>query len=373
LLLNSDVSPQQLDWTTSIQTSSDNLMAILNEILDQSKLEAGKIELEKTDFHLSFMISSMAQLFLPKITEKGLTLNIEVDKALPIGIHADHLRIGQILSNFLSNALKFTTVGTLTLEVTQMSSNNGELNICFAVLDKGIGLSEVAQSRLFNPFIQADSSTSRKYGGTGLGLSISKQLAQLMGGEIGVNSVEGVGSKFWFTILCRPSTSKVEAVDKKRSLNRWVASRTLKILVAEDTVVIQHVLRAVLEKLNHEVIIANNGQLAIEQIESRDFDLVLMDIRMPIMDGIEATQIIRAMDGEKSKLPIIALTADIIAGNINDYFNAGINDICKKPFVLSELLKSIDTLLGEEIHTSLPCEPSKTQDKRVMENEEVVD
>ena len=302
LILDSDLSPQQLDWATSIKSSGANLLEILNEILDQSKLEAGKLDLSPIDFHLAGLVEDTAQLFGPKVEEKHLSLDLDIGGTLPEGIHADSLRIGQVLSNFLSNALKFTEAGRITVRVEQEARKGGELLLKFSVTDSGIGLSKEAQSKLFTAFTQADSSTSRKYGGTGLGLSISKQLAELMGGEIGVESSEGIGSTFWFTVLCQPAKDKVEAPDKCRSADRWQASRSLKVLVAEDNEVNQQLIRTIFKNMNHEVAIADNGMIAIDIFKEDDFDLILMDIRMPIMDGLQATTIIRT--DLKSDIPI---------------------------------------------------------------------
>jgi two-component system sensor histidine kinase/response regulator len=352
LLLDTDLSPQQLDWATSIKSSGQNLMSILNEILDQSKLETGKLELSPTDFHLASFIRDNIQLFGPSITSKGLALDIKLDSDLPEAVHADSLRIGQVLSNFLSNALKFTSTGQIGVTVKPELNELDEIQLLFTVTDSGIGLTDEEINRLFTAFTQADSSTSRTYGGTGLGLSISKQLVELMGGQIGVDSTKGIGSAFWFTVCCQPAKEAVVATDKRVNLDRWVASRSLNILVAEDNSVNQYMIRAILNKLDHSVEIAKDGQCAIDLLNTGDFDLILMDIRMPVMDGLEATASIRAKDGSKSNIPIIALTADISAGNINEYTTAGMNDVCGKPIELAFLLRSINKCLGEEIHTS---------------------
>jgi signal transduction histidine kinase/CheY-like chemotaxis protein/HAMP domain-containing protein len=352
LLLDTDLSPNQLDWANNIKSSGNNLITILNEILDQSKLEAGKLEITPVDFHLPSFVRHNIQLFGPNIATKGLTLDIDLDDDLPEAVHADSLRIGQVLSNFLSNALKFTTKGHIRVTVKPEPSEQGELQIRFTVTDSGIGLTHEEINRLFTAFTQADSSTSRTYGGTGLGLSISKQLVELMGGQIGVDSTKGIGSAFWFTVCCQPAKEAVVATDKRVNLDRWVASRSLNILVAEDNSVNQYMIRAILNKLDHSVEIAKDGQCAIDLLNTGDFDLILMDIRMPVMDGLEATASIRAKDGSKSNIPIIALTADISAGNINEYTTAGMNDVCGKPIELAFLLRSINKCLGEEIHTS---------------------
>jgi signal transduction histidine kinase/CheY-like chemotaxis protein len=353
LLLDTDLSPQQLDWASSIKSSSRNLMLILNEILDQSKLEAGKLEITPADFHLRTFVRDNIQRFGPNIATKGLALDFKMDNDLPEAVHADSLRIGQILSNLLSNALKFTSTGYIEVAVKLEPNEQDELQIRFTVTDSGIGLTDGEKRRLFSAFTQADSSTSRTYGGTGLGLSISKQLVELMGGQIGVDSTKDIGSAFWFTVCCQSAKEALEATDRRIALDRWVASRPLKILVAEDNTVNQYMIRALLNKLEHSVEIAKDGLCAIDLLNAGDFDLILMDIRMPVMDGLEATASIRSTDGPKSNIPIIALTADISAGNINEYTSAGMNDVCGKPIELKLLLKTINRCLGEEIHTSM--------------------
>jgi PAS domain S-box-containing protein len=352
LLLDSDLSPQQLDWATRIKSSGTNLMSILNEILDQSKLEAGKLDLSPNDFHLPSFVRNSIQVFEPGITSKGLTLDIKLDDDLPEAVHADSLRIGQVLSNLLSNALKFTGTGRIEVNVKPEPNEQDGLTLRFTITDSGIGLTDEEKNELFNAFTQADSSTSRTYGGTGLGLSISKQLVELMGGQIGVDSTKGIGSAFWFTVSCQPAKEAVVATDSRFALNRWGASRPLKILVAEDDIVNQHIIRIILIKLGHSVEIAEDGKCAIDLLLSGDFDIILMDIRMPVMDGLVATATIRAMDGPKSSIPIIAVTADNSGGNITEYTDVGINYVCGKPIDLPILLKTINKSLDEEIHTS---------------------
>ena len=369
LILERKLEPQVKDWTKTIRSSSDHLMKILNEILDQSKLDAGKISIDPVDFHLASAVNRMANLFLPKIATKGLKLNIEIDDTIPEGVHSDPSRITQVLSNFLSNALKFTAEGTISITVEQEPTKNGEFKLRFSILDTGIGISEVAQEKLFIPFTQADNSTSRTYGGTGLGLSISKQLVELMGGKVGVSSVEGIGSKFWFTVLCSPAKDNVAPAVTESAKEMWHASRSLKILVAEDTGFIQEIIAATLTQLNHETTIVDNGKKAVDAHEAGDFDLILMDIRMPVMDGIKATSIIRQMGGEKATIPIIALTADISSGNIKTYRAAGMSAVCAKPINLTELFKEINSLLGDKIHTALQDDQTTSTDRQAAKGE----
>ena len=263
-----------------------------------------------------------------------------------------------MLSNLLSNALKFTAAGKITIDVDSIppysSSHGDEIMLRISVSDTGIGMASEVQENLFSAFMQANSSVSRVYGGTGLGLSISKQLANLMGGEIGLESVKGLGSKFWFTIACSVATQPVDQWKNTALEESWQSNRSLKILVAEDTVVIQQLITVVLEELGHVVTMTKDGKECLECHEAGDFDIILMDVRMPGMGGMEATGIIRKMPGSKSDIPIIAVTADVTAGNISEYFDSGVNDVCTKPIELAVLLRSIDNLLGEEIHTSRP-------------------
>ncbi|MFT5225878.1 MAG: CheY-like chemotaxis protein/HPt (histidine-containing phosphotransfer) domain-containing protein, partial [Polaribacter sp.] len=334
-------------------SSGANLMVILSEILDQSKLEAGKLDLSPNDFHLPSFVNNSIQVFGPSILSKGLTLDIKLDPNLPETVHADSLRIGQVLSNLISNAFKFTDTGGIEIAVKLEPYEQHGLKLRFTITDSGIGLTEEEISNLFTPFSQADNSTSRAYGGTGLGLSISKQLVELMGGQIGVDSTKLIGAAFSFTVCCQPAKKTIVATQKSTAVDRWVASRPLNILVAEDNTVNQLLVRGILNKLYHSVEIAENGKRAVELAESGDFDVILMDIRMPVMDGLEAAASIRAMAGLKSGIPIIALTADMSVGNITTYTEVGMNDVCFKPLELPLLLKSINKSLGEEIHTSI--------------------
>ena len=353
LLLDTDLSPQQRNWMTSIKTSGVNLLRILSEILDQSKLEAGKLDIHPIDFNIASFVKDTTGLFIPSITTKDVSFEPTIADDLPLNIHADSMRVGQILSNFLSNALKFTHVGKIAVRVEQEPIDDDSFLLRISVSDSGIGLSAESQTKLFSTFSQADSSTSRKYGGTGLGLSISKQLAELMGGEVGVESVLGEGSTFWFTTPCRPAQNAIEDIDHKKPPDSWHVSRALKILVAEDNKINQQMIGAILGKLNHEISFADNGKIAVKSVEDGDYDLVLMDIRMPIMDGLEATTHIRALDTDKSDIVIIALTADISAGYIEQFMDVGMQDVCAKPIDLPVLLRSINKYLGEDIHTSI--------------------
>jgi len=354
LLMDSELTPIQLNWITHVKKSSQNLLVILNEILDQSKLEAGKLNIDAIDFHVPSFIHDITDLFAPSILDKGLTFDISLADDLPLGAHADQMRIGQILSNLLSNALKFTEKGTIHVSVNQIPHTDGSFHLKISVTDTGIGIKQNACDQLFTPFVQADGSTSRTFGGTGLGLSISKQLSEMMEGEIHVTSEIGKGSAFSFTVLCKQPVKPVSPPDRRQSLDRWVASKPLDILIAEDNMINQQLLLAIFKKLDHHVTIVNNGQAAVGIVSKNEFDLVLMDIRMPIMDGLQATKLIRSLKSTHSTLPIIALTADVSSGNVKEYMDVGINEVCVKPVNLPSLLKTINRILGEDIHSSIP-------------------
>ena len=357
LLLRSPLTSEQLDWVQSLNKSANNLLRILNEILDQSKLEAGKLDICPIDFHLRSFVKNTVQLFAPSIKAKGLSIDVIFAKDLPIGVCADRMRIGQVLGNLLSNAVKFLNKGQITVYIKHQHIDNDQIILHFSVSDNGIGMIPSVQEKLFLSFVQADSSTSREYGGTGLGLSISKQLVELMGGEIDVESIPGEGSTFHFTVLCSKSTSDVEAIEYAFNKNRWKSARSLKVLLAEDFDINQQLISTIFHNLNHTITVAENGRVAVNCVKEDDFDIILMDIRMPVLNGLDATTIIRAMKGSKAKTPIIALTADIVTENIQKYKAAGIDDVCGKPIELAVLLTSINQQLGEKIHTQVSTPP----------------
>ncbi|WP_019026875.1 ATP-binding protein [Colwellia piezophila] len=373
LLTASKLTVEQLSWSRNINKSADNLLHILSEILDQSKLDAGKMLIEQRDFCLTTLITERLEVYIAQMAGKGLECEVSIADNVPAGMHGDQTRIGQILTNLLSNAIKFTENGNISVKVC-IKDNSHKLSdntntgkdisdsendlvlisppkmLSIIVTDTGIGLNKQEIEKLFKPFSQTDDSISRTYGGTGLGLSISKQLVELMGGNIGVESVAGLGSKFYFTLPFIENKNPIIQHDTNKSTGSWIAMRSLNILVAEDTPVLQKIITKVLTNLNHTVILAENGEIAVAKLKSENIDLILMDIRMPIMDGMEAARVIRALSSEKSKIPIIALTADIAAGNIDDYIESGINDVCAKPLKLDELLVAVNKLFDERIH-----------------------
>ncbi len=352
VLLDSDLSPEQRQQVQTIKDSGDALLMLLNDILDLSKIEAGQVELELLDFELRGLLDSLVALWESRLEGKGLTFSIEVASDVAPVLRTDPTRIRQILFNLIGNAAKFTEQGGVTLAVSQRPLTDDELELRFAVTDTGIGIAQAARSRLFSKFSQADGSTTRKYGGTGLGLVICQQLAELLGGEIGYESAPDEGSSFWFTVRCAPGT--VEAVDKEiwmpetGNIEASESDRPLRILVAEDNHVNQKVLLGILCKAEHKIDMVGNGSEAVSAVIRVPYDLVLMDIQMPEMDGITATRKIRDLPGEVSNIPIIALTANAMKGDREKYIEAGMTDYVSKPINPQTLFAAIARCTGRE-------------------------
>ena len=350
MLLDGELSEEQRKSILQIKGAGQSLVVILNDILDLSKIQAGKLEIEIIDFDLHSLISDSLELLYPRASEKNIALGSKIGPDLPAGLNGDPTRIRQVLVNLLGNAVKFTEQGSVTLSADVVERHGDDVIIRFEIIDTGIGIAEDRRDRLFQDFSQLDASTARKYEGTGLGLAISKRLVELMGGEIGVDSVDGEGSTFWFTVK-----GVVAKIENKRSKERtrevkFRAVRPLRILLAEDNDLNQMIITAVLNKFDHAVTTVDDGRAAVEAVRNNDFDIVLMDVRMPEMDGPDATRIIRKQAGPKANIPIVAVTADAIVENRDGYFEAGMNACVTKPINLPELLRAINEVLNEEVH-----------------------
>ncbi len=334
----------------SIKSAGQSLISILNDILDLSKIQAGKFQLKRVDFDLRQMIAESLDIFSPRVAETGIALDADFAPDLPTLVNGDPTRIRQVLVNLIGNAVKFTERGSITLRVGVSERADERLVIRFEITDTGIGIAADDQQRLFEDFSQVDASTTRKYEGTGLGLAISKRLTELMDGEIGVDSIEGEGATFWFTVEAgRVEASGAQKTGKADEAT-YRATRSIRILVAEDNELNQMIICAVLNKFNHHVAVVSSGQAAVEAIRTDDFDLVLMDFHMPGMDGPEAARIIRGEPTGKADTPIIAITADVLVEHRALCLDAGMNGYITKPIVLSELVSAINDALGEEIH-----------------------
>jgi PAS domain S-box-containing protein len=344
MLEDTPLDDEQKQYLDIIKGSGELLLGIINDILDFSKVESGRIELEDTAFDPLALVQESLALVKPEADGKGLTLEVSAPAELP-ALVGDTGRIRQILLNLLSNAIKFTDTGGVTVEIgSTVEDGSGHLSL--AVRDTGIGIEREKIGDVFRSFAQADASTSRRYGGTGLGLAISRELAGLMGGDLSVESEVGVGSVFTFTaVLPVGNTASIgprtTALSSKASPGDFDGSK-VRILLAEDTVTNQRVISAMLAKYGFRIEVAGNGLEALEAVKSRPFDLVLMDVRMPEMDGIEATRRIRAMS---IKQPMItAMTADVIQETVDLCFEAGMDEFLTKPIRVQEILDVISSL-----------------------------
>ncbi len=356
LTLRTSLTPKQQDYLDKIERSGEHLLDLINTILDFSKIEAGKLELETVDFDLTRTIDEIRHLMLAKTGENGLEFALDLDAQMPRFVRGDPLRLRQILLNYMSNAIKFTEHGRIVLRTRLLSIEEPQCLLLFEVEDSGIGVAPTAQARLFESFEQADSSTSRKFGGTGLGLAISRQLACLMGGEVGVTSSVGQGSTFWFTArLELGQEPRNENICRTDSRQKTPEMRSIppgtRILLAEDNPFNQQVASEFLAQFDIATTIANNGREALEWLAHERFDAVLMDMQMPEMDGLEATRRIRATP-EFAELCIIAMTANARREDRDACLAAGMNDFLTKPLRLEALHSTLLQWLGHQDATA---------------------
>lgn len=344
LLKSTNLTAEQTNLVATALRSANELIQITTDILDLSKLEANKTELELTDFDLRELMNDAVGLLRPSAMAKSVELVCEFAPELPQFLKGDAHRIRQVILNLVSNAIKFTLNGSVSLHVDCSCLGDREISLLARVKDTGIGIDQESMKRLFNRFTQAEQSTTRHYGGTGLGLAICKQLTELMGGEIGVESQFGVGSTFWFKIPIKVG----RAPEQDTRINRIAEDLSLRLLVAEDNSTNQFLMRAILESLGHQVTIANNGAEAVEMAGAQEFDAILMDVQMPVMDGPTATREIRHLKGPASNLPIVALTANAMPGDRERYISAGMDDYVSKPVDPAKLMEVLTRLLASE-------------------------
>ncbi len=342
LLADSPLTPEQADHVECIRVSGDALLSIIDDILDFSKIEAGKLHLEYVDTDLRALVSQCVKLVEHKASEKGVPIRIEIDPAIPRAVRTDPVRIRQILLNLLSNAVKFTARGAVDISILSMGSRDSKVNLRFAVKDSGIGITPEQQRQLFQPFVQADTSTTRKFGGTGLGLAICRRLVDMMGGEILLASEPGSGSTFWFTVPLEVSPDAETPLPLLAEPPQLVGRNDRGIvLVADDNAVNQRVTAKMLEKLGFTCEIAVNGVEAVHLFEQKRYKAVLMDCFMPEMDGFEATRRIRSSH-PNTRIPIIALTANALAQDRIKCLESGMDDYVSKPIRRETLAAVLD-------------------------------
>jgi PAS domain S-box-containing protein len=343
LLRRAGVSPAQADRLDKIQTAGEHLLTVINEILDISKIEAGKLQLEETALDPAAMADQVAGMLAERAREKGLAIAV-TERPAPALLLGDPTRLQQALLNYVANAVKFTERGSIALRIRVVEDTAQGVLLRFEVQDSGIGIDPQARARLFSIFEQADNSTTRKYGGTGLGLAITQRLAELMGGSAGVDSVPGVGSTFWFTARLRRSAeagtfaAAAAAGDAEQRLRDEFAGR--RILLVEDDALNREIAALLLGQAGLDVDPAEDGDVAVALVSNRDYALILMDMQMPVMGGIEATRQIRAMDRGR-EIPIVAITANAFAEDRERCLAAGMNDFIGKPFSPDALYATI--------------------------------
>jgi PAS domain S-box-containing protein len=359
VLLETNLDPQQKDYLGMVKSSATSLLSILNDILDCSKLEAGKLDLESMEFSLRRTIEETLRPLDALALHKGLRLNSYVNPALPQTLIGDPGRLRQILVNLVGNALKFTEQGEVTVQAVPVWSPEGKFTwVHFSVRDTGIGIQVPEQQSIFEAFRQVDGSVARRYGGTGLGLTISRQLVQKMGGEIWLESRPGLGATFHFTVrfgtAALPQENRLGCSTRSEGPVAGApeppqskSGKPLRILVADDNLVNQKVAAAILERQGMDVTIARNGREAVDASAAQSFDLVLMDVQMPEMDGFEATAAIREVEKSNGRhVPIVALTAHAMIGDRERCLSMGMDGYLSKPIAAKDLLRAIQMLSG---------------------------
>ncbi|MBF9239301.1 response regulator [Hymenobacter sp. BT683] len=358
VVLKTELTEKQQEYLTAIKLSGDTLIVLINDILDLAKVDAGKMTFEQIPFKLAASVTAMVHLFETKIQEKNLALVMDYDTRIPEVLMGDPVRLHQIILNLVSNAVKFTTEGKITVGVRLLVQDKEKVILEFAVTDTGIGIEEAKLDTVFDNFQQATSGTSRLYGGTGLGLAIVKNLVEPQGGTVNVRSRVGEGSTFSF-ILSFPKTTEKAAADLGLHIDLETGFKNVKVLVVEDIALNQLLMKTLLEDFGFEMEVAGNGQIAVEKLRTTAFDIVLMDLQMPVMNGFEATECIRKE--LKLKVPIIALTADVTTVDVDKCKAVGMNDYISKPIddklLYSKIIKFLK-LGGSDLSTPDAQEPT---------------
>lgn len=380
VLLQDDLTPRQREQTELIKESGESLLTIINDILDLSRLEAGRLDLTMDACSPHDIVHAVLDLMRPQAEAKGLTLRSKIDDNVPAAFTSDAQRLRQMLLNFVGNAVKFTPQGSVDLHVGLRSDKTSGAQIAFTVRDTGIGIPADILPKLFNRFAQATSQTSNTHGGSGLGLAISRELATLMNGTIDVASATGVGSTFTLVLPLAGETMPVATPEVTPVVPTVVATPAtvvaskepvvlesdkprLRVLLAEDQPVNQKLMRAVMEQLGHELTIANNGVEAVRALRAHSFDIILMDIQMPELDGVLTTKVIRASDCSWRTIPIVAVTAHAMEGHRQAYLAAGMDGFVSKPFRMDVLVGEMVRVLGDTPQADTSAAPVLTSEK----------
>jgi signal transduction histidine kinase len=340
LTLTTRLDDEQRGYLEHIKSSADNLLGILNDVLDYSKIDAGKLQIERAPMDIRSIAAQIVALFTSAARNKNIGLREQISPKLPALMIGDALRLRQVLTNLVSNAVKFTEQGHVAIEIDVLSADAAQCVLRFCVSDSGIGIAADKRRMILEPFAQADASTTRIYGGTGLGLTISRNLIELMGGELAIESTPGRGSRFCFDLALTTAAERRHV--EREQVPHVVALGKHRILVAEDSEVNQTVVRTMLAKQGYDVTVVADGTAAVEAYAGGSFDLILMDIQMPRLDGLAATRQIRTMEsGSDRRIPIVALTANAFEEDRKRCLAAGMDDFIAKPFRLDELMQTI--------------------------------
>ena len=365
IILENNLDDDLRDNMTRIKTSGENLLVILNDVLDLAKIESGQLDLENIDYDLNEVLNHVKIQLESFAKGKNIKLKHHIDKATPTELKGDPVRLGQVLINLVNNALKFTEKGSVEIRVKPIVKNSSK-KIQFEIEDTGIGISELNQTSIFEPYNQAKSSVNRKYGGTGLGLPISKQLIHYLGGEIWVKSQENIGSIFYFTIATENRGSIKQNVESQNASE--INIEGVNLLLVEDNNINRELVTHFLNEWKVNFQVATNGKQGVEIAEMTDFDLILMDVSMPLVDGYQATKKIRSFDNLRKSTPIVAMTANVFEEDIEKCLNSGMNDYISKPFRADELKLKIHNLVKG--NRNLATHKNQVRKSKSIENKE---
>lgn len=366
LTLLTDLTFEQRDNLETAKGCANTLLNIINDILDFSKMEAGKLSIENISFDLKELIEELIKTYTVRVEEKGLELNYTYHSSIPQYLIGDPNRLRQIINNLLSNAVKFTNEGSVTLTIKCICKNKNEVELKFMVTDTGIGISYESMKTLFQSFNQVEQSFTKKYGGTGLGLAISKNLVELMGGNIGVVSEKGVGSTFYFSLSFLVGSNVEIKENQMKQLTK--SKKQLHIMLAEDDIINQKVFLKILQERGYTVDLANNGLEVLDLFKRDRYDVILMDIQMPEMNGLEATSKIRELEGDKRRTPIIALTAYALKGDKERFLSLGMDGYISKPIDMNDLIYTLENITATPIvfQTSIPDSITLTENGDII-------